>query len=737
MLWLQSLDTALFHFINRSLGNSFFDWLMPNLSGNSWFIPAALLAVIGVLCFGSTRARICALLIILVVAIGDPLVVNTIKKTIERPRPCIALFPDVVERVGCTETGSMPSAHSANWGAMAMVIFLFYRRSLWIMGPLALSIGFSRIYNGVHYPSDVLAGLILGAGYAVAFAVFINAVWQFLGRHFLPEWHRRLPSLLSPNSVPVADPAPDSSSHWLRLSYFFIAVILIGNWIYLATPTLGLVEDEAYQWVWSKHLALSYYSKPPGIALIQFTSTSLFGDTAFGVRFFSPLFASVLGLMLVRFFAREVSAKAAFWLLMVVMATPLLGVGTILMTIDPPMVLCWMWALMAGWRALQDEGKNRYWLQVGLATGLGFLCKYTTMCQFASWVLFFLLWPPSRRQLRYAGPWLALLMFLISTTPVIIWNAQHDWITVRHVAGDAGLHSQWHPTLNYFYEFAAVQFGLLNPVFFIGALWAAIAFWSKWRERPLMLYFFCMGAPVFIGYGLWSFHSRILPNWIAPSVPPLFCLMVCYWRERPRVARPFLALGVALGIFVVVLLHQTSLIGKIVGSPLPGEIDPTHRGRGWIQTAVLIENARETLAANGEPAFIIADHYGLTGELSFYLPEAHDAMKTEPLVYCVDSDTPINQFYFLAEYNYRAHRVGQNAIYATIVNPFPLEPGWLGKWLLRQPVTYDFARIPAPAPLPPRMVREFESVTDLGVQEVRVNDKLIRRLHLWACYHLK
>ena len=57
--------------------------------------------------------------------------------------------------------------------------------------------------------------------------------------------------------------------------------------------------------------------------------------------------------------------------------------------------------------------------------------------------------------------------------------------------------------------------------------------------------------------------------------------------------------------------------------------------------------------------------------------------------------------------------------------------------LLRQPVAYDLARIPAPAPLPPRMLKEFQTVTDLGIQEVRVNDRLIRRMHLWACYHLK
>ena len=65
---------------------------------------------------------------------------------------------------------SMPSSHAANWFAATMIAFLFYRRSLWFMLPMALAVSFSRVYNGVHYPSDVLAGAILGAGYAAALA---------------------------------------------------------------------------------------------------------------------------------------------------------------------------------------------------------------------------------------------------------------------------------------------------------------------------------------------------------------------------------------------------------------------------------------------------------------------------------------------------------------------------------------------------------------------------------------
>jgi membrane-associated phospholipid phosphatase len=740
MHWLQTLDIGLFHFINRSLGNPLFDWLMPVLSGTRWFIPLAVALVIGVLCFGNARARFCALMIMLVIALGDPLVINTIKHAVERPRPCITLFPDVIERLGCTETGSMPSAHAANWFAMTMVLFVFYRKSIWFMLPMALAVSFSRVYNGVHYPSDVLAGAILGAGYAAAGAIILQALWNWIGQKWFPIWHTRLPSLLNPKPATLNVQLSTPDSHWLRLAYILVFAMLIGRWIYIAGGTIDLEKDEAYQWLWSKHLALSYYSKPFGIALIQFVSTSIFGDTQFGVRFFSPLFAAILSVIALRFLAREIGARLALALLLIVTAAPLLGIGTVLMTIDPPLVLCWTWALVAGWRASQPDGKIRDWLVVGLAIGLGFLCKYTEAAQIVCWAVFFALSPTARAHLKKSGPWLALLIFLICTTPVIIWNWQHGWITVTHVAGDAGMKSEWKPTLRYLWDFIFTQAGLLNPIFFIGSVWAMFGFWKFHRERPLWLYFFCMSAPLYLGYWLYSFHSRILPNWPVAAVPAMFCLMTVYWNERlrdgSRFVKPLFVIGVAFGILAAAFMFESNLVGKIAGHLLPGEKDPLRRVRAWKPTAALVEGEREKLEAEGKPAFIITDHYGITSLFTFYLPEAKAAIKTSsPLVYPIELDEPENQFYFWPEYDYRANRHGENAIYVSELNPYPLESGWLWKWLAREPVNY--AAVPPPMNAPKQIVEEFESVTDLGDREIKIGDRVFRRVHLWACHNLK
>jgi undecaprenyl-diphosphatase len=219
MHWLQTLDTNLFLFVNRSLANPFFDWLMPILSGGNGikndFLIMAIAIGIALLCFGKQRARLCVLLLVFIVATNDGLICNTLKHVIARPRPFVTLpearvfgiigkgyvSPEINEygvdmAADKGSHNSMPSSHAANWFAATMTLFLFYRKSIWFMLPLALSVSFSRVYNGVHYPSDVLAGAIIGAGYAAAAAIAIESAWQHFGKKYFPRWHEKLPSLV-------------------------------------------------------------------------------------------------------------------------------------------------------------------------------------------------------------------------------------------------------------------------------------------------------------------------------------------------------------------------------------------------------------------------------------------------------------------------------------------------------------------------------------------------------------
>jgi len=371
--------------------------------------------------------------------------------------------------------------------------------------------------------------------------------------------------------------------------------------------------------------------------------------------------------------------------------------------------------------------------------GLGFLFKYTALYLIPCWALFFLLWQPARVLLKKPGPYLALLIVGLCTLPVIIWNSQNGWITIHHVADNAEVGVHWKPTLKFFWEIVFSEAALLNPVFSTAALWAAAASWKRRATHPLWLYFFCMGVPVFLGHLLYSFHSRIQPNWIAPAIAPMFCLMVAYWdarwREGARWVKGWLTGGLIFGYFVVAVLHQSDLIGKIAGHPLPGEMDPLRRAHAWKETAAFVEQARQKLQLEGKPAFIITDHYGMAGLFSFYLPEAKASLGPNPLVYSATTKKPGNQFYFWPEYQYRSRRTGENAIYVFELDPRSLEKDWPWRWLTGKPLRY--VKDSPLRPAPPLLLQEFESVTDLGASDIKLGDRVFRRVRLFECRNLR
>jgi membrane-associated phospholipid phosphatase len=733
--WLQSVDVWLFRLINVSCGNRFFDWLMPFLSNSPWFACILVLIALGLLVKGGARGRLCVLMLALALCLGNWLVCDSLKHGLGRLRPFFVL-PDAIRRIGMGGSFSMPSSHAANWFSATFVLLVYYRRSIWCMLPLAVAVSLSRIYNGVHYPSDVLAGALLGLGYSAAVMWGAEAAWQWLGPRWFPLWREQMPSLLNPVARKAQGGASSAAqdAQWLRLGYALIALIFVARLAYLGLSGIELSEDEAYQWLWSKHLALSYYSKPPMIAYTQWLGTHLWGDNEFGVRFFSPVIAAVISVLVLRLVAREAGGRVSFMLFLALAVTPLLAVGATVMTVDPLSVLFWTAALVAGWRASQPDGATRQWLWVGVWTGLGCLSKWTNLLQPVCWGLFFLLWPPARRHLRRAGPYLALLIAILLCLPVLVWMQQHQWITVEHIATDGQLDKAW--TRTYMGQFLGEETGALHPLFFVAAMWAALAFWRQGRRDPFQLFLFSMGGPLFFGCFALSWHSHVQPNWIAPSVVPLFCLMAIYWAKRwPRnsaILQPLLAGGMAFGLFLVAVLHDPNLVNKLLHRKLPPKLDMLRRVHGWKETSRIAGSARQELAAEGPTTFIIAEHYGMTSQLSFYLPEAKSQITGEPMVYFIATAHPRNQFYYWPNY---LHRTGQNALYVREVEQPALRPDWFARWWREDPDIF-LPDHPQGGPPLPEVLRQFDACTNLGVRDVVFDGAIVRRVQLIECRHL-
>ena len=404
------------------------------------------------------------------------------------------------------------------------------------MLPLALLVGFSRVYNGMHYPATCWLARSSGPDPGWRGAGPPTRCWQWAGRRWFPLWHAQLPRLIQPQRgerrAERGEQTAEMERQWLHVGFVFIGALLLIHLAFVASGKIELSEDEAYQWVWSKHLALSYYSKPPLIACVQFLGTHLWGDNSSGFDFSRRVIAAILSFLVLRFLARETNGRVAFMVVLILSLAPLMALGSILMTVDPLSVLFWTAAMIAGWRAVAAGRDDPAVAVDGILDGAGIPEQIHQPLSMALLGFVLCALAAGAAALAPGRARLALALAALCSLPVLVWNAQHGWITVQHVASDGGWGQPWRRT--FILDFLEGEAGLLHPVFFAAAVWAALAFWRQGRKNVLQLFLFSMGAPLFLFYLLVSLRSRVDTNWIAPSVVPLFCLMAVYWMIAGR-----------------------------------------------------------------------------------------------------------------------------------------------------------------------------------------------------------
>jgi len=166
MDFLNSLDRAMFYFVNHAMQNILFDVSMPiltDLNKQKIILFSVGILLIWMLVRGGITGRSAAVVLIITIAFSDQFNSSWIKHVFERVRPC-HVVEDVNLLVSCGSGYSFPSSHAVNNAAGAVVLSYFYRKWTWAFAVLAALVGFSRVYVGVHYPFDVLAGFLIGAG---------------------------------------------------------------------------------------------------------------------------------------------------------------------------------------------------------------------------------------------------------------------------------------------------------------------------------------------------------------------------------------------------------------------------------------------------------------------------------------------------------------------------------------------------------------------------------------------
>ncbi|TSA30678.1 MAG: phosphatase PAP2 family protein [Ignavibacteriales bacterium] len=179
MEFLYQSDVKFLYFINHTLSNSFFDKLFPFITDvKNWYIAYIILFLI-LIVKGGRIGRIAAFTMILLIVATDQFSSFFLKNLVGRIRPC-NVYSDLNVLVTCTESFSFPSSHAVNNFGAAMFFTKIFPKYKWSFFSVAILMAFSRPYVGVHYPSDVIGGALIGMLFGYIFVFIVKKIDSFI-----------------------------------------------------------------------------------------------------------------------------------------------------------------------------------------------------------------------------------------------------------------------------------------------------------------------------------------------------------------------------------------------------------------------------------------------------------------------------------------------------------------------------------------------------------------------------
>jgi 4-amino-4-deoxy-L-arabinose transferase-like glycosyltransferase len=325
---------------------------------------------------------------------------------------------------------------------------------------------------------------------------------------------------------------------------------------------LPLRVDEAYYWTWSRETVISYLDHPPMIAWCVHLGTLIFGDTNFGVRF-SGLVAMLVMQILLADIAWRTTRDWRYVLLAVLLPEAAPDYGLLMTKVVPDtaliaFALAMVWALVR----LTLSGNLRWWLLAGVFGGFALLSKYVVILLLPAIVAYAVVPNWRKAQLASPYPWLAALIAIVIFSPVLYWNAIHDWVSFRFQLDRPTQLQEW--SLKFLLEFLGIQFLLLGPLLFPIVLIGVAKFGSRvlrTKNSVSILLSMCVAVP--LGFFLWrSLYARIGDSWplfVWPFGFACVAINLKLWRQEaprallPRVAPWFAATAILTGIGSVVI----------------------------------------------------------------------------------------------------------------------------------------------------------------------------------------
>jgi len=397
----------------------------------------------------------------------------------------------------------------------------------------------------------------------------------------------------------------------ITVSAFSVALrlVLIG--------TSTLLTDEAYYWNYAKHLDLGYLDHPPLSAWLIALGQLLFGQNEFSVRISSVICSLVSLSFILKLGELQFGKSQRPLLALIFLSMPyLLGEG-LFMSPDAPLLACWSAVLCLCYGLSLESprpGLLVRWLALGAAFGLGMLSKYTIVLPGLGLVLLFAFDRQLRGWFLRFEPYLAILTALIIFSPVIYWNAKHDWASFAFQSTKR-FESKTEFSLHIYLFYLFI---LCTPAGFFTALrWFAQPTRPDPKIRRFVLFFSALPISFFMLYSL-RHEPKIV--WAGPAFLALLPIFANFLSaEKSQLGRldraiqrawlPFIFLSL-VGFFGFVL--YTGL-----GIPMTRYSARMNKTVGWESLAkhVYLKAIKHNAS---HPIIIGMDKHFTAAELSFY-----------------------------------------------------------------------------------------------------------------------
>lgn len=372
-----------------------------------------------------------------------------------------------------------------------------------------------------------------------------------------------------------------------------------------------LLVQEAYYWNYAQHLDWSYLDHPPMVAILIKCSTLILGNNELGVRI-----TNIICLVLTAFFSYRltqlINKGAELYAVLLLAVLPFFFIQTLVITPDVPLLTCWSASLYYLYRTI-ILNESRCWYAAGVWVGLGMLSKYTISLLGLAALYYVITTPAARYWFKRKEPYLCMLIAFVLFSPVIYWNATHDWISfwfqssrrvqatsstsVHYVVGllvlfimPMGIHGLW--------ELVRPNTSLKPDI-------------NKDAKR-FMSIFILVPLSIFI---VFSLNHKIKFNWIGPLFLALIPWLALLMTHFPKIH----TIWVRASIFLLILytsaflffnFHTSEIIQKKFFRSLVA----------WNQLTQSFNELAEKIETDTHlaPTFVPLDNYHIGSELEFY-----------------------------------------------------------------------------------------------------------------------